>query len=276
MAILLSPDRLLARAAPLLRLPTSDGREPEILPDGAGLRCPATGRDYLCRDGFLDLLDRDPGLTASQKALDNRVMAFLYDRLRSALLHRLLGLPTFSAEAARVCGRLGVGPGDTVLDLACGQGNFTAALARRVGPDGLVLGVDVSLAMLARAVGRVRRLGLGNVLLVRGDALRLPLADRCLDKVNCSGGFHQFPDLGQALREIARVSRPGAVLTAATFAEGPRDRHAGLKRWLKRRYQWHFVPLPWLGEELAALGYADYQWALPGGWFGYASARKVC
>jgi len=40
-----------------------------------------------------------------------------------------------------------------------------------------------------------------------------------LPKVNCSGGFHQFPDLPHAWREIARVSVGGAVLTASTFAE---------------------------------------------------------
>ena len=37
----------------------------------------------------------------------------------------------------------------------------------------------------------------------------------------------------------------------------------------------HFVPMESLGEHLATLGYADYAWSLPGGWFGYMSARKV-
>jgi ubiquinone/menaquinone biosynthesis C-methylase UbiE len=52
----------------------------------------------------------------------------------------------------------------------------------------------------------------------------LPFADGILRKVNCSAGFHQFPDLPQALREIARVSVEGAVLTIRTLAEGPTDR----------------------------------------------------
>ncbi len=113
------------------------------------------------------------------------------------------------------------------------------------------------------------------MLLIRGDAQHLPLADGCLHKVNCSGGFHQFPDLPQALREIARVSAPGAVLTASTFAEGLSDSRAAVKHWLKRRFDLHFVPLVWMGEQLAEVGYSDYRWSLPGGWFGYASARLV-
>ena len=112
-------------------------------------------------------------------------------------------------------------------------------------------------------------------MLIRGDAHQLPFADGILRKVNCSGGFHQFPDLPQALRETARVSVEGAVLTVSTLAEGPTDRYVGVKRWMKRRFDLHFVPLARMGEQLAALGYTDYEWSLPGGWFGYTSARKV-
>lgn len=165
-------------------------------------------------------------------------------------------------------------PEDTVLDLACGHGNFTVEWAKRVGPDGLVIGLDLSPAMLARAAERINRWGLDNVLLIRGDSHHLPLVEASVRKVNCSGGFHQFPDLPQALREIARVSRPGATITASTFAEGPNDQRAGIKRWFKQRFALHFVSLEWLGEQLAKLGYCNYAWSLPGGWFGYASAKK--
>lgn len=266
---------LLSRAAVYLRLPHSPHQPPEVLPDGSGLRCPVTGREYRLRDGVLNLLEQEIDLTASQKVLQIRGLAWLYDRLRSTALLRLMGIPSFHAEVAALQRRQHIGPGDVVLDLACGHGNFTVELARRTAPGGLVLGLDLSPAMLARAAARVRRQRLDNVLLIRGDALNLPLADACLNKINCSGGFHQFPDLGRALREIARISRPGATLTASTFAAGRRDPHDGLKSWLRRRYQCHFVSLPWLGEQLAALGFGDYQWSLPGGWFGYASARSA-
>lgn len=184
-----------------------------------------------------------------------------------------MGLPAFPAEFAAIQKDLQCLPGNTVLDLACGHGNFTAEWAKRSGPEGLVIGLDISSAMLSRAARRIHQWDLSNVLLIRGDALRLPLAAGAFDKVNCSGGFHQLPDLPQALREIARVSVPGAVLTASTFAEGPEDRWKYIKRWLKRRYDLHFVHLLRLGEQLEAVGFHEYQWALPGGWFGYTSTR---
>ena len=273
--------RLLERAAPLLRLPTAPDRPPKVLPDGSGLRCPVTGRTFPYRDGVLDLLGDSLEKTFTQHTLDTSFTAWAYDRFRGWIT-RALNVPDFPEEVAQTQQMLQAQAGDTVLDLACGQGNFTVEWAKRVGPEacpepgrrGLVIGLDISRALLARAAYHVNRWGLDNVLLIRGDAHQLPFADGCLSKVNCSGGFHQFPGLPQALREIARVSVEGAVLTASTLAEGPDDPHAGIKRWMKRRFDLHFVPLVWLGEQLVALGYTDYEWSLPGGWFGYTSARK--
>lgn len=265
--------RLLECAAPLLRLPTSPDRPPEVLADGSGLRCPATGQVYPYRDGILDLLPDAVPLTETQHVLNTPITAWAYDRFRGALM-RVLGLPDFPSEVAAIQQRLQARPGDTILDLACGHGNFTVEWAKRVGQEGLVLGLDIAPAMLARAGIRFRQWGLDNVLLIRGDAHHLPLADASLPKVNCSGGFHQFPDLPQALREIARVSMLGGVVTASTFAVGTDDHFAKLKNWLRRRFALHFVPLTDLGEQLATLGYTDYEWSLPGGWFGYATARR--
>jgi ubiquinone/menaquinone biosynthesis C-methylase UbiE len=265
---------LLERAAPLLRLPTSPDRPPEVLPDGSGLRCPVTGRTFSYHNGVLDLLSTDQDKTFTQDFLDPSFTAWAYDRFRGWLT-RALNSPDFPVEVAHIQRALQAKAGDTILDLACGHGNFTVEWAKRVGPEGLVIGLDLSPAMLARAAHHVRRWGLDNVLLIRDDAHHLPFADRCLSRVNCSGGFHQFPDLPQALREIARVSAEDAVLAASTFAEGPADRYAALKRWLKRRFDLHFVLLLPLGEQLAAVGYGNYEWLLPGGWFAYTSARKV-
>lgn len=270
--------RLLERAAPLLRLPTSPEQPPEVLADGApegiGLRCPVTGRIYPYRDGILYLLEATPDKTFTQQALDTPFTAWAYDCFRETLT-RTFNAPDFAVEVAEAQHVLQVQSGDVLLDLACGQGNFTVEWAKRAGDTGLIIGLDYSLAMLARAVYHINRWGLDNVLLIHGDAHALPFGDGVLHKVNCSGGFHQFPDLPQALRELARVSAPGAALVTSTFAEGANDPRADFKRWLKRAFDLHFVPLVRLGEQLMALGYTDYTWSLPGsGWFGYASARK--
>lgn len=224
------------------------------------------------RDGVLDLLDERFAPTATQRLLDNAPMAWLYDRVRDALAPAI-GLPEFAREAGEVAARLALVPGDVVLDVACGHGNFTVELARRVGPHGLVVGLDISAAMLARAANRVRRARLDNVLLVRGDALALPFADAAFAKLNCSGGLHQMPDLGRALGEFARVSAPGSRMTGSGFA-ATGARETGVKGWIWRRFALHFVPAELLAKEIERAGFGEVRVAMMGAWMATASARR--
>lgn len=264
---------LLRRAAALLRLPSSPERVPEVTSGGSGLRCPATGTEFVHRDGILDLLPDNGPMTLGQRALDTAVTAWLYDRARESIL-KLAGLPDFATEVDNIRSRLQPRPGDVVVDLACGHGNFTMEWARLVGPDGLVIGLDLSRSMLARAAARVAASDATNILLIHGDAHHLPIASGSVRRVNCSGGFHAFPDLPRALREIARISARGAVLTASMFAEHPEHPHPRLRELLRAQLGLHFVPLVWLGEQLGALGYTSYTWSAPKRGFGYVSAVK--
>lgn len=269
------PVDLLRRGATILRVPTAPERAPDVLADGSGLRCPSTGRVYPWRDGVLDLLLEEPReRSLAQRAFDTALGAWLYDRGRVALM-RLVGLPGFATEVAAMQARLRLVPGDVVLDLACGQGNFSVAWARLAGPEGLVLALDLSHSMLARAAARVERAGLRSVLLVRADAQALPLAPFSVRKVTCSGGFHAFADLVGALDEIGRVSQPGAVLAASLFAEDPERPRPRLRSWLRARTGVDLVPLSWLGRILEELGYRDYAWTTPRAAFSWISARRV-
>jgi len=100
--------------------------------------------------------------------------------------------------------------GERVLDLAAGTGASTAELARS---GAYALGVDFSLGMLA-AGHRVRP----EVPLVAGDALALPAADASFDAVTISFGLRNISDLDGALREMARVTRPGGRMVICEFS----------------------------------------------------------
>jgi ubiquinone/menaquinone biosynthesis C-methylase UbiE len=259
---------VLLRAAPLLRLPAV----PEPEPGGAALRDPASGRVFALQDGVLDLLEGDFAPTFTQRTLDTRVTAWLYDRVRDRAAVAI-GMPGFAEEARALGRRLALAPGDLVLDVACGHGNFTVELARAVGPEGLVVGLDISAAMLARAAARVRRARLGNVLLVRGDALALPFASAAFGRVNCSGGLHQMPDLARALAEMARVTRSGGRLAASTFAQAGAEPRGG-RALLARRLSLHFVPERTLAQAIAAAGYSAVETQMAGRFFAYAGAAR--
>lgn len=100
--------------------------------------------------------------------------------------------------------RLSVGPDDTVLDLACGTGDFSE-MAESRGAN--VIGLDFAGAMLRVATERVP-----GALLVRGDALALPLADACVSVVVSGFALRNFVSLQPAFEEAARVLGPGGRL----------------------------------------------------------------
>ena len=128
--------------------------------------------------------------------------------------HRLPDGRTSYDVAADAAGKLA---GRSVVDLACGSGPLTARLARRVGPDGLVVGIDVSPAEIALARQRV------TAPQVRWEccgAQALPLADRSVDAVVCHLALMAMRPLDAVVAEAARVLAPGGLLVAVVGGTG--------------------------------------------------------
>lgn len=168
-------------------------------------------------DGFLDLLtvDTNPGDAATagvtQRLMNTSFVPTIYERWwRPALAQVAKGVTgPGMAEEMRIARLLmGLSRGDTVLDVACGPGNFSREFARRAGAEGLVVGIDGSRTMLERGAAELRRSGLENLALVRGDATALPFRDDCFDGVCCFAALHLFDDPFAALDEMTRVLRP--------------------------------------------------------------------
>ncbi|MCF2971173.1 bifunctional demethylmenaquinone methyltransferase/2-methoxy-6-polyprenyl-1,4-benzoquinol methylase UbiE [Synechococcus sp. Nb3U1] len=108
--------------------------------------------------------------------------------------------------------------GGQALDLCCGSGDLAVFLARRVGRQGHVIGLDFSPAMLSIAGSRSRRMLPGYSLeWVLGDALALPFADHRFDGITMGYGLRNVTDIPQALREIKRVLKPGCRAAILDF-----------------------------------------------------------
>jgi len=103
--------------------------------------------------------------------------------------------------AKRVRGTRGV-----VVDVGCGPGELTAALARR-NPDALVVGVDLSAPMLAQARRSTRRLA--RVVFAQANAARLPFADNSVSVAISVGSLHHWRNPLGGINEIHRCLRPG-------------------------------------------------------------------
>lgn len=137
-----------------------------------------------------------------------------YDAVELALLPK-----ESTARFAGVGNPLRIGPiapGETVLDHACGGGMDLLLAARRVAPEGRVIGVDMTPAMRDVATTAAAQAGFASMADIRaGFFEELPVEDESIDVVISNGVVNLAPDKGQVFREIHRVLRPGGRLHLA-------------------------------------------------------------
>lgn len=135
-----------------------------------------------------------------------------YDRL-----NRLVSLNLDRGWRRCAVEQLNLKPGDSVLDLCCGTGDFFPILRRKIG-DGTLVGIDFSAPMLERAEPKDAK-----ATRVLGDAMAIPLADSCVEAVTVGWGIRNVPDIDRAHQEIFRVLKPGGRFVSVDMAV-PRNR----------------------------------------------------
>jgi len=148
---------------------------------------------------------------------------------------------------------LRIAPNQSVLDVGCGPGIDTLAMAELVGPQGRVLGLDADPEMVEIAQTRTERAGLTERVEHRqGDAANLPLESRTFDACRSERLFIHLGDPSRALGEMRRVARPGAriVLVDSDWGSLSIDSpHVGIERRLAR----------FRAEQLLSNGYSGRQ-----------------
>jgi len=107
------------------------------------------------------------------------------------------------------------GPGETVLDVGCGAGVDMIIAAKAVGPEGSVIGVDMTTEMLDAARANVATMGLDNVDLRQGVIERLPVEAESIDLVISNGVLNLMIDKFNAYKQIHRVLKPGGRIQIA-------------------------------------------------------------
>jgi ubiquinone/menaquinone biosynthesis C-methylase UbiE len=130
-----------------------------------------------------------------------------FDERVAAQLEKLYATSDVRRRRCLVREALAARAGERVLDVGCGPGFYVAELLADVGPNGSVVGVDPSAAMLAVAARRCT--GLGNATFREGEATSLPIDDESFDAAISVQVLEYVSDVASALREMRRVLRVG-------------------------------------------------------------------
>ena len=149
----------------------------------------------------------------------------MFDRIapRYDLLNHTLSMNVDRLWRRRVVREVRRAAPRRILDVATGTGDLAIEMARRIAGV-QVLGVDLSEQMLAVARRKIEARGLdGRIVLDRGDAERLAVADASVDVATVAFGVRNFGDLGAGLRELARTIKPGGKVVILEFSR-PRNR----------------------------------------------------
>ncbi len=180
----------------------------------------------------------------------NEVLAPKFTRFR----HVLVGGLTYHSEA--VFPELPVKAGDRVLDVGCGWGDTAMKLARIVGPEGEVVGIDCCDAFLAEAAADLEEAGLTNVGFMRGDA-EMALPEGAFDFVFSRFGTMFFANPVAGLRNMRKALRPGGRMVHIVWREPADNPWLSMAKEIVLRY------LPPPGEDARTCGPGPFSMSDP-------------
>jgi SAM-dependent methyltransferase len=198
------------------------------------VRSPASGETYEIKGGYLDLLKRRVGADNVANLTNflpgaGRAYEPLW-RVHSLTLLTGESFPT--DQEVRIISNLArLRRGGLYLDLGCSAGLYARSLARELGNNGDVVGIDISPSMLKEAARRARYIGAAPSF-VRTDAHSLQFADACFSGVVCGGTLNELGDPARALRETRRALEPGGRLAIMGILRARSPRGRRLQRFL--------------------------------------------
>lgn len=190
-----------------------------VLREKSSFHCHECKSTYSMENGFLELLPK--GLnrrTISHAIMEWEPIINTYESrwYRKSVFATLLFGISFQDEYELISGIADLKGHERVLDLACGPGVYTRPLAKQL-PNGLAIGMDLSLPMLSHASSKARQEQVHNVLFLHGQAENLHFPNNEFDYINCCGALHLFSNLPNALKEIYRVLKPSGKFTSTAY-----------------------------------------------------------
>jgi ubiquinone/menaquinone biosynthesis C-methylase UbiE/uncharacterized protein YbaR (Trm112 family) len=250
-----------------------------LLQETDSLRCEACSQTYPIRNGIPEFIFEE--LSQSQDPVLRRMtaidrMARIYEtKLWYPIVLAVYGgfRSTSLAELIATISR-NVGPAEgRVLDVACGPGTYGRRIA---SPTKEVFGIDVSRRMLLQGAAYAAKEGVTNIHFARARVETLPFPQEFFDAVVCCGSLHLFADTVVALREMARVMKPGAILSVFTFTAGDAGilKYRRVREWMSSKCGLHVFELAEMERYLDAAGFERFKPKMFGSILTFSASRK--
>ena len=194
--------------------------------------------------------------------LQRRVQRYGWDK--AAVAYETYWHRQLAPAQKRLLELAGLQSGETVLDVACGTGLVSFPAAEAVGPQGKLLGTDISGEMVAVASERAASAGLSQAAFLRADGESLDLPEETFDVALCALGLMYMPEPVTALKEMHRVLKPGGRALALVWGARANCGWAELFPIVDARVPTDVCPLFFqlgtgdtLRDSFAAAGFAD-------------------
>ncbi|WP_164668759.1 demethylmenaquinone methyltransferase [Virgibacillus doumboii] len=181
----------------------------------------------------------------------HHVFEKIYDNYDS--MNSIISFQRHKAWRKDVMKRMNVTSGSRALDVCCGTGDWSIALAEEVGSSGEVVGLDFSRNMLSVAEQKNETLNYNQLQFMQGNAMKLPFEENSFDYVTIGFGLRNVPDYMNVLKEMYRVVKPGGKVVCL---ETSQPTMIGFRQ----GYYFYFrFIMPLLGR-LFARSYKEYAW----------------
>ena len=171
-----------------------------------------------------------------------------YDSMNS-----IISFQRHKAWRKDVMKRMMVTKGDKALDVCCGTGDWSLALAENVGMQGEVTGLDFSENMLSIAIKKKQESNVSHLRFLHGNAMKLPFEDNTFDCVTIGFGLRNVPDYITALKEMHRVVKPGGKVVCLETSQ------PSLIGYRQLYYFYFKFIMPLIGR-MFAKSYEEYAW----------------
>lgn len=171
-----------------------------------------------------------------------------YDSMNS-----IISFQRHKAWRQDVMSRMQVAKGSKALDVCCGTGDWSLAIAEETGSNGKVYGLDFSRNMLSVAKEKQAKLDMKQLKFIQGNAMELPFADNYFDYVTIGFGLRNVPDYLTVLKEMYRVVKPGGKVVCL---ETSQPTLVGFRQ----LYYFYFRFIMPLFGRLIAKSYKEYAW----------------